>query len=527
MKRFLALTIFLISFYGIIAQNISVKSFRPLPMDMTVSSLEGKRIDQNGQVAALIKVMTTETGFVFEGGTLGIVGTQQRVGEIWVWVPRGLRKITILHQQLGGLRDYRFPIEIDAERTYEMVLTTAKIETIVKEEVRQQYLAFKITPPNAILEVNDQLWTVEPDGSAIQYVDFGTYTWRVRAANYHADAGSVTVDDPDSTKLVTVKLKPNFAEVTLEVDADAEIWVNNEKKGTRTWTGPMGKGTYKIECKQAGHETSMISKEITQEMDGQIIVLPVPKPVYGSLRVESNPNFCKLYIDGQDMGNTPKSLNEILIGEHQMKLVKEGYADYTETISIAKGEKKHMKPTLQPTNKAAVPSKPLPQTHLPVHRKRSAIFLTVDYAYSPAPQSSFGITFGTVKNVGWFISAASNFDFDAMNYSAIAESDGWVEGDEYPFYTGASCRTRVSAMAGLVFKIGKPIYFKLGAGYGYRIKSWRTGYGNLVKSSNDSFKGIDASAGIMLNLKGFAMSFDAVTTNFKTTEVKIGLGFML
>ena len=97
------------------AQNISVKSFQALPMDMTASSLEGKRIDQNGDVAALVKVVTSERGFTFEGGALGIVDTQQRNGEIWVWVPRGLRKITVLHQKLGVLRDYRFPIEIEAD----------------------------------------------------------------------------------------------------------------------------------------------------------------------------------------------------------------------------------------------------------------------------------------------------------------------------------------------------------------------------------------------------------------------------
>ena len=47
------------------------------------------------------------------------------VGEVWVWVPYGSRKITISHQQLGVLRDYRYPVEIEAKRTYEMVLTTA------------------------------------------------------------------------------------------------------------------------------------------------------------------------------------------------------------------------------------------------------------------------------------------------------------------------------------------------------------------------------------------------------------------
>ena len=419
MKKY-ALLVIILLFYLLRAysQSISVKSFRPLVGDMTTTSAEGKRIDQNGEVAALIKVVTNETGFVFEGGTLGIVGSQQRVSEIWVWVPRASRKITIMHQQLGQLRDYRFPVEIEADRTYEMVLTTAKIETIIKEEVRMQYLAFQITPPNATLEVNETIWEVSSEGSAQEYVNFGTYTYRVQAPNYYPDAGRVTVDDPNNTKIVIVDLKPNFgwievagtgnlhdanvyidnaligrapcksdalksgqhsvriakkmyemysevvtvqdnktvtlapslkgdfAEVTLKVNADAEIWVNNEKYGTRTWTGPLGSGSYKIECKQANHEPSLITQEITPNMGGQIITLPEPTPIYGSLLVESTPSFSRLFIDGKDMGTTPKSINELLIGQHQIKLTKEGYSDYTETVTIAKDERKQVKATL-------------------------------------------------------------------------------------------------------------------------------------------------------------------------------------
>ena len=403
---------------GVVAQNIEVKSFRPLTGDMTTTSAEGKRIDQNGEVAALIKVMTTETGFVFEGGTLGIVDTQQRVGEIWVWVPRASRKITILHQQLGGLRDYRYPVEIEADRTYEMVLTTAKIETIIKEQVRMQYLGFQITPPNATLWVNDEIWELESDGTATQFLNFGTYDWRVQAPNYHPDAGRVTLNNANETELVTVNMKPNFgwvevagdgplkdasvyiddnfvgkapcksealksgqhtvrvvkkmyatcsqtvavsdnettritptlaadfAEVTLKVDADADIYVNDERKGTLSWTGPLGNGTYKIECKQAGHETSQTTKEITSDMAGQTITLPAPRPIYGSLNVESNPNFSQLFIDGQAQGNTPKFISEILVGSHEIRLAKEGYADHVERVTIKKDEHTSVKPTL-------------------------------------------------------------------------------------------------------------------------------------------------------------------------------------
>ena len=348
MKRLTLFLFFFVSICGVFAQNISVKSFKALPMDLTASSLEGKRTDQNGEVAALIKVVTTETGFVFEGGTLGIVDTKQTPGEVWVWVPRAARKITIKHPKLGVLRDYYYPVEIEAERTYEMVLTTAKIETIVKEEVTQQYLIFELEPKNATLEVNDQLWSVDADGTALQFVDLGTYTYRVRAANYETDAGVVTVDDPDPDhpKTVKVKLKSNFAEVTLTVDADAEIWVNNDKKGVRSWTGSLGKGTYKIECKQKGHETSLTTKEITAAMNGQTITLSAPVPIYGSLNVESTPIGATIYIDGKEIGKTPRYINEVLIGQRALRLMKEGYEEYSETVSLAKGERKHVKATL-------------------------------------------------------------------------------------------------------------------------------------------------------------------------------------
>ena len=127
---------------------------------------------------------------------------------------------------------------------------------------------------------------------------------------YDTYSETVTVTDNETTRLAP-SLSADFAEVTLKVDADAEIWVNNEKKGIRTWTGPLGSGTYKIECKQTNHETSQTTKEITPNMAGQTITLSAPRPIYGSLNVESTPNFCQLFVDGKPMGETPKFIGEI------------------------------------------------------------------------------------------------------------------------------------------------------------------------------------------------------------------------
>ena len=492
MKRFTLLIIFFIfSICGVFAQNISVKSFKALPMDLTASSLEGKRVDQNGDVAALIKVVTTETGFVFEGGTLGIVDTKQTPGEVWVWVPRAARKITIKHPKLGVLRDYYYPVEIEAERTYEMVLTTAKIETIVKEEVTQQYLIFELEPKNATLDVNDKLWSVDADGIAMQYVEFGSYTYRVRAANYNTDAGVIDVNDPDNPVTVKVSLQPNLAEVTLTVDADAEIWVNNVKKGVRSWTGPLGYGTYRMECRQEGHETTSVSKEITAEMSGQTITLPAPRPIYGSLSVETTPNLAILYIDGKEIGKTPRFINEILVGQHEMKLVKEGYAEHIETIKIANAERKQVKVTMESvmrqvsSNNEQSANDNSVLIKNPIQSKKDGTFLGVNLGvgwsmaniYHTHNDSIHDVESGAALSLGFDCAFPISNSLKVGFYSSVggAEGDSWYYGNwDFKLDVGLFSIVNVAELKSFLIGLGVTYSDNFGFGlngrFGYKFR---------------------------------------------------------
>ena len=420
---------FLLLIIGLLlqAQNISVKDFYYAENDLTARTYGTSVEDQNGNLCALIKVRTIEKGlWAFDVGMLGVTKTEMQnaahPAEIWVYVPFSVTRMTIQHEQLGLLDRWPFPCSIEKGCTYIMELTTGKVTTIVEEAVNQQYLAFQITPANAVLEVNGKIWEVDAEGNAQEYVSFGTYEYRVQAPDYHPAVGKVTVNDPENTAFQSVTLNPNFgwievggrgdlqgasvyidnaligkapcksdalksgqhtvriakkmydtysvtvtvndnettpvnpvleanfANVTLKVDADAEIWVNNERKGVRTWTGALGYGSYKVECKQANHETSLTTLEVTAAMNGETLPLPAPTPIYGSLNVESSPKFCQLYIDGKDMGTTPKSVNQILIGQHEIWLTKEGYAEHKETVTITKGERKQVNATLTPAN---------------------------------------------------------------------------------------------------------------------------------------------------------------------------------
>ena len=603
MKRNLLLFFLLASAMMLSAQNnLAVKSFRALPNDMTASSREGRRIDQNGEVAALIRVVTTETGFTFEGGSLGIVDTKQRVSEIWVWVPHGLRRISIFHPQLGVLRDYVFPMEIEAERTYEMVLLSGQVETVVRPTVTQQFLVIRVTPKDAMVTVDGMPWPVI-DGVAQKMVDFGRYEYRVEALDYHASAGKVDVNDADNKAVVEVVLRPaygflkiegdqnllsqasvyidnangtealrsamrlasgqhkvrvvhpkykpfeqtvtvtdaetstvhvdlnvNFATVTLQVDADAEIWVNGERKGVRSWTGELVAGNYTVECRQENHQKTVQRMTVTAEMSGQTFQLEAPKPIVGRLVVSTTPADATLIIDGKRVGETPMQLNSIMVGQHSVRVEKKGWLPLTKSIVIEENKTLNLEETLQadgsnkPVTTVDEPVKPAEPQALPAANKApKRYFATINMAYSPAPQLSFGSGFGMLGKVGWFLTAMSNFNFKALDAKLECDADGYVEG-EYPVYSGEVERTRISVMGGVLIKVADPLYARVGIGYGMRECSLWTVDGTLVRSSSDCVKGVDASAGAQLVFGSFTFSLDLVTTNFKTMEAKIGLG---
>jgi hypothetical protein len=129
-----------------------------------------------------------------------------------------------------------------------------------------------------------------------------------------------------------------------------------------------------------------------------------------------------------------------------------------------------------------------------------------------------------VKTIGWFVTAMSNFQFDAMKYSKVTDANGLVEGS-YPSFTGSALHTRISVMGGLVVRVAGPVCFRMGVGYGSNITSQKSVDGDMVRISNYTAEGVDVTAGLQLNLKGFTLTADAVTTNFKTVEAKIGLGY--
>ena len=178
------------------AQELAVTSFKLSETDLT-ANLQGTTVlDQNGEKCALIKVVTVAKGLTFDVGVLGVrkVDTSH-AGEIWVYVPYGVRKITISHPQYGQIRDYVVPENIEKARTYVMQL---KVE---KAPDNTQMLTVRYKPQNAIVVIDNKIMK-GANGVVNVKLPVGSHEYQVLAEGYDTENGTVNVKQSSPTKLV-------------------------------------------------------------------------------------------------------------------------------------------------------------------------------------------------------------------------------------------------------------------------------------------------------------------------------------
>lgn len=189
------------------AQNkIQVTSFQRMETDITARITAPQR-DQNGEICALIRIVTTEKDFMFEPDALGIVARENKPGEIWLYVPRGARRISIMHEKYGVLRNYFYPDLIEKATVYEMELSAGDEAKEMAVDTNMQLVVMRPEPAIADIYVDDEKMPTEK-GLFTATMKKGTHTYRVEAPMYAPEAG--IIDLGSEQKIMSVALKPRL-----------------------------------------------------------------------------------------------------------------------------------------------------------------------------------------------------------------------------------------------------------------------------------------------------------------------------
>ena len=152
-------------------------------------------------------------------------------------------------------------------------------------------------------------------------------------------------------------------------------------------------------------------------------------------------------------------------------------------------------------------------------------FLTLNAAYTSMPQWSYGFKIGTVKFLGWYFSAMTNFQYKGA-FSTFSPNSHYV-------LTGNSKTTYISGEAGLVIRPIKLLSCHIGAGFGYRALTFESDQG-WHRYPKRTYYGPTASGGLMLHVGGFVFSTEATGMVYNLNRlndtrcavgVRIGMGY--
>lgn len=284
-----------------------------------------------------------------------------------------------------------------------------------------------------------------------------------------------------------------------------EIYVDGVPAGVSPLETAMGYGTHKVKAVRDGRK---VEKEINVQINGGPTSLTLE---FGKIiRITTDRKGDNIYVDGKLAGTSPLEI-DLPFGNHDIKSVRDKKSD-ERRINVQKDGISSVDLYLR--------------AETPSNWVRDGVnFMLLNGALSIAPQTSFGLTIGQVKQWGWYASVMTNFNFSKADLTC--DENGLIEGAPLTYSFKGKVTSRFSVTAGGMYKLGCPLYLYVGAGYGKRTLLWKMDDDRLAEPSGSTYKGVSFDAGLMAHIKGFSVSAGVTTIGTGYMEFKVGIGFCL
>ena len=334
MKRTFTLMLLLLVAHIVgMAQRLVVDTVYCDYNDLT-ASIDTLHRDNEKDKCALIKVYLARPDAKFKSNVIGV--PEYSYGIYEVYVTHGTRWFEV---NSGG---YHVTIDFKKEIGDEGV---QKACTYVLElsmpnnsgDDGKTFFTLTVMPKNAVLLIDeDKNFKTLDDGIFSDRLSRGRHHYKLSATGYKDKVrdfmlGSERLDISDTLESVMANLTVRCATV------DADIYVNYEKKDIGMWSGSLKPGSYLIEAKKDGFETQRESITL-EESENRQLNLPALVASTGLLRVDYEPVYSEVWIDGVRKGTSPNDFRDIPVGSRKVEIKKDGYETKTEMVIVKKGE---------------------------------------------------------------------------------------------------------------------------------------------------------------------------------------------
>lgn len=307
------------------ARTLVVREFKAEPLDQTANSRDTRRTDRiNGKTAALIKITTPLplSELEFTGSALGVVATEQKTGQIWLYIPERSQRITILHKEHGAV-NVVYGDEIVGGRTYSMILN-----------FEGKDVSFVASAAGAELTVDS-----EPVGPSPQtlYLAYGVHVVKaVKGSLIFDGTVEVSKDGPNVFELKMEDENLKYADITVTVPGNADIWYEGRLVGVGSWKAHLREGQYVVETRKQDHESRTTAFSV-RAGDNATVRAAAPEPFKGWLRMHIIPENGVSILAG-DTVFTRNTDVQLPVGTYELSFTRGGYNPQTRVYRIGRNE---------------------------------------------------------------------------------------------------------------------------------------------------------------------------------------------
>ncbi len=274
------------------------------------------------------------------GASVYIDGSYEGTTPLVLNISPGIHSIQITKQEYN-----------DYKRNITLVPGKGKVLSVILIP-KFGHLTVYSTPTNAEVYVDEDYIGKTPLKG--YKLSTGTHTIKLVKDGYEDYVKTVKINPGETTKIEATLLE---AKATLKITSDpseASVYVDDSYKGTTPLTLQLSPGTHSVKLSKNDYEDYTTS--VTLNPGESKTISATLTPTFGYLSIDSTPQGAKVYIDDSYVGDTPLKDYKLPTGEHTVKVVMDGYEEFTKTVTINSGEKVSIEAGLIATQTASTTS---------------------------------------------------------------------------------------------------------------------------------------------------------------------------
>lgn len=197
----------------------------------------------------------------------------------------------------------------------------------------QGFVVFKVTPADALVELDGEPLFLNSEGRTQKLVRYGTYAYTVSAKDHHTVTGELTVDSGQTVREVSLKISHGWVSIDGENAEGAYVYIDSELAGQAPLNDfPLSGGSHSIRVLKQMYETYETTVNIR---DGETArVTPVLKSDAAEITLVADAG-AEIWVNGELKG-TGSWKGPMATGDYLVECRKKGYAPSTDAVTISR-----------------------------------------------------------------------------------------------------------------------------------------------------------------------------------------------